>query len=330
MLSPRMFWRAKKKPSSGPPIVGCFGKLPATGDFIRHNAGGDEVAAWDRWLGGAVDFVHRSLGQGFDAAYQPAVGLFVLRGDARGDDLPARGMVGAWAASGDNAGRRYPMTVFASYDYGHLCSLGGALPIALWPFLTAAYETATSGRTLGVDAFIERVSRIEAPSLEDPDAASRGYRTWLASNSMKALWETGFGSDASRYWVLSSLVDSVEPFRGSELPQTGLALRLPLGAGDAFAVSVWVDLVLRLTGCKHTLLNTFWTPRQTALIHLGAPHVATLRELIAPTGAAEHVAELCGLPTVDEETARKRLQPQHEQIVGRTEQSIAAFLDAIG
>lgn len=323
-----MFWR-KKKTSSGPAVVGCFGKLPATGDFIRHNAGGDEIAAWDRWLGASMDFVQRSLGSGFDAAYQPAVGIFILRGDSRGDELPSRGLVGAWAASADNAGRRYPMTVFASYDYQQLVSAGGALPIALWPLITQAYETATSGRAWPVDKFIEAVSRIEAPSLEDPDAAARGYRQWLAGNSMKALWETGFGSDASRFWVLSSLIESVEPFRGNELPQTGLALRLPLGSGDAFATAVWLDLILRLTGCKQTLFNTFWTPRQTALIHLGAPHVASLRELIAPTGSAEHVAELCGLPTVDDETAKKRLRSQYEQVVSRTDQSIAQFLESI-
>ena len=44
-----MFWRRKKGPS-GPPQVGCFGKLPATGDFIRLNASTDELAAFDRLL----------------------------------------------------------------------------------------------------------------------------------------------------------------------------------------------------------------------------------------------------------------------------------------
>jgi len=58
-------------------------------------------------------------------------------------------------------------------------------------------------------------------------------------------------------------------FRGAELPQTGLAMRLPIGPGDAYATAVWMDLVLRLSGWKQTLLNTFWTPQQTALIHLG-------------------------------------------------------------
>ncbi len=322
-----MFWRKKK--AAGPPLVGCFGKLPATGDFIRHNAGGDELAAFDRWLGGAMDFAQRGLGQGFEPIYQRAVGLFVFRGDSKGDDGPQRGLVGAWAASGDNAGRLYPMVVFASYDYGQLVNLGPSLPIALWKFLTAAYEIATQGRTWPVQGFIDRVAQLTPPNIEDPEQSSQGYKKWLAENSMKALWETGFGSDASRFWVMSNVVESVEPFRGQELPQTGLALRLPIGAGDAYATAVWMDLVLRVTRWKSTLLNTFWIPQQTALIHLGPPHVGSLREMLSPTGQADHVAELCGLPTCDEKTARGRLRPELDGAVASTEQPIAQFLKAL-
>ncbi len=323
-----MFWRKKKV--SGPPLVGCFGKLPATGDFIRHNAGGDELASLDRWMGGGIDFAQRSLGQGFEAAYQRAVGLFLFRGDPKGEEGPQRGLVGAWAASGDSAGRLYPMVVYASYDYGQLCNVGASLPIALWRFLTTAYETATQGRAWPVDAFLERVQRIEAPNLEDPEVASTQYRNWLAENRMKELWETGFGSDASRFWVMSNVIESVEPFKGQELPQTGLALRLPLGAGDAYATSVWLDMILRLCAWKNTMPNTFWTPQQTALIHIGPPHVASFREMIAPTGSAEHVAELCGLPTCDEPTARKRLRADLDGLVDKTDQPIAKFLQGLG
>jgi type VI secretion system protein ImpM len=323
-----MFWRKKK--SSGPPTVGCFGKLPATGDFIRHNAGGDEVASFDRWLGDAMDFAQRSLGQSFESAYQASVGLFIFHGETKGDELPSRGMVGAWAASRDTVGRNYPMVVFASYDYGQLVQAGASLPIALWPFLTSAYEIATQGRGWAVDQFLGRVQRVETPSLDDGDACSAKYRQWLAQNSMKALWETGFGSDASRFWVVSNVAEAVEPFKGNELPQTGLAMRLPIGPGDAYATAVWMDLVLRLSGWKQTLLNTFWTPQQTTLIHLGPPHVASLREIIAPTGSAEHVAELCGLPTSDEQSARSRLKPKLDSLVNVTEQPIAAFLQGAG
>jgi len=322
-----VFW--KKKKAAGPPLVGCFGKIPATGDFIRHQAGGEELAAFDRWVGAAMDHAQRSLGQEFEAAYQRSVGLFMFHGEAKGEEGPERGLVGAWAASGDSAGRLYPMVVFASYDYERLVGLGAAAPIALWRFFTAAYEIATQGRAWPVDAFLKRVAALEAPQIEDRDAVSGPYRKWLAENHMKALWETGFGSDASRFWVVSNVVESVSPFRGQELPQTGLALRLPLGAGDAYATAVWTDMILRIAGWKQTLPNTFWIPQQTALIHLGPPHVASLRELIAPTGSAEHVAELCGVPTCDEPTARSRLKPQLDGVVANTEQPIAQFLSAL-
>jgi type VI secretion system protein ImpM len=324
-----MFWRRKKGPAA-PPQIGCFGKLPATGDFIRLNASNDELAAFDRWLGQSIDFARRSMGQGFEATYPAAVGLFIFRGDSKGDEPPARGLVGAWAASGDNAGRLYPMTVFGSYDYGQLLQTGAAIPIALWPLLTAAYELATTGRTLPVDAFLDRVARIVPPTLEDPESASAGYRAWLATQSMKGLWDTGFGTEASRFWVLSNILASVEPFRAQELPKTGLGIRLPLGAGDAYAVAVWTDMTLRLAKWKSTLLNLFWTPQQHVIIHPGPPHVGSFRELISPTATADHVADLCGPPTLDEQAARRALGPVLEQNVLRTDLSIATFLEGLG
>jgi type VI secretion system protein ImpM len=322
-----VFW--KKKKTAAVPQVGCFGKIPATGDFIRHNAGGDELAAFDRWMGGAMDHAQRSLGPTFEKSYQRSVGLFAFRGEPKGEDGPQRGLVGAWAASGDSAGRLYPMVVFAALDYEKLVGLGGSLPIAVWRFLTAAYEIATVGRAWSVDTFLDRVARLEVPMIDDAEQAMGPYRKWLGENTMKALWETGFGTDISRFWVVSNMVESVSPFRGHEMPQTGLALRLPIGAGDAYATAVWMDMVLRLSGWKQTLLNTFWTPQQTTLIHLGPPHVGSLREIIAPTGSAEHVAELCGIPTCDEKTARARLRPEMDGVVANTDQVIASFLQSL-
>ncbi|AKT38903.1 type VI secretion system-associated protein TagF [Chondromyces crocatus] len=323
-----MFWRRKKAPAA-PPQIGCFGKLPSTGDFIRLNAGGEELALFDRWLGGAIDMARRTMGPTFDASYQPAVGLFVYRGDPKGEDIPSRGMVGAWAASGDNAGRLYPMVVFGAYDYSQLAATGAALPIALWPLLTAAYDLATQGRTLPADAFVDRVSRISLPNLDDPDASSAGYRAWLTTQTMSSLWDAGFGTDASRFWVLQMIMESVVPFRGQELPKTGLALRLPVGAGNAYMAAVWMDVILRLSRWNRTIPNILWTPQQAALLHLGPPQVGTFREMIAPTGQAEFLADLCGPPTLEEAVSRRALGPQLDGLVARTDISLASFLDAL-
>ncbi|APR81425.1 Hypothetical protein A7982_06774 [Minicystis rosea] len=325
-----MFWRRNKPTPPAPPQIGCFGKLPATGDFVRLNAGGDEVAAFDRWLGSSIDYARRAMGPQFDAYYPHSVGLFIYRGEGKGEDPPARGMVGAWCASGDNAGRLYPMAVFGSYDYNQLVATGAALPIALWPLLTAAYELATNGRMMPVEIFLERVSRIALPSLDDPEAAGAGYRGWLTTQPMKALWETSFGSESPRFWAMHNILASVEPFRGQELPKTGLCLRLPIGAGDAYAAAVWMDITLRLAKWKGTLLNAFWSPQKSVLIHMGSPHVATYRELIAPTADADHVADLCGVPRVDEMTSRRALGPQLDALVARTDLTLAGFLDGLG
>jgi type VI secretion system protein ImpM len=294
------------------------------------NAGGDELAAFDRWLGPAIDYARRAMGGGFEIAYHGAVGMFIFHGDGKGDEGPARGIVGAWAASGDNAGRLYPMVVFGSYDYGQLVAAGASLPIALWPLLSAAYDRVTNGRGLPVNAFLEQVGRIPLPSLEDPEAASASYREWLASHTMKALWETGFGTDISKFWVVQNVLDSVEPFRGQELPKTQLCIRLPLGSGDAYAAAMWMDMTLRFAKWGRTLLNAFWTPQQTLLLHLGPPHVASFREMISPTGEADHVADLCGPPTSEEQVSRRALGPQLEGLVSRTDLTLAGFLDGLG
>ncbi len=139
-----------------------------------------------------MDFAQRSLGQSFESAYTASVGLFVYRGETKGEDLPGRGLVGAWAASRDTVGRNYPMVVFASYDYGQLVSAGASIPIALWPFLTSAYDTANGRRRgWGVDQFIDRARLgLELPALDDGDAgAARSGSPMAASqNTMKALW----------------------------------------------------------------------------------------------------------------------------------------------
>jgi type VI secretion system protein ImpM len=323
-----MFWIRKPKTHPAPAQIGCFGKLPAAGDFIRLAAAGEEVASFDRWLAASLDYSRRTMGHTFELAYPNSAGLFIFRGEAKGDELPARGIVGAWCASGDNAGRHYPIIIFGSYDYNLLVATGAALPIALWPLLSEAYELATHSQTTPVDVFLERVSRIELPSLDDPEAAGAGYREWLVTQPMQALWEASFGTDSKRFWVLHNISAAIQPFKGQELPKTNLCLRLPIGSGDAYAAAVWMDITLRLAKWRHTLLNAFWSPQKSVVLHVGAPHVATYRELISPTPDADYVADLCGAPWGGEATVRRELGAL-DPLVARTDLSLATFLDGL-
>jgi type VI secretion system protein ImpM len=320
-----VFWRKKKSP----PVVACYGKLPATGDFVRLNATGAESAAYDQWLGGSVHNAKESLGDAFDSCYRPATGLFIYRGDDSGGEEPERGMVGVWASSGDSAGRRYPMTVGACYDYEELLESGPGLPIALWNFLTSAYDIVSNGRNLPVDAFLGRVSQLQPIPLTEPDVAVAAYERWLQSQTMKSLWETTFGNVAQRYSVLYQINATIEIFRGQERPHTALAIRFPLMAGDAYAAAVWTDITLRLGGWERTVLNAFWTPQHDLMLHIGPPQNGTFRELIVDGSDADHVTDLVRMQHADEATARAKLGSPLAELADNINQTIYAFLNGL-
>jgi len=321
-----VFWRKKKQP----PVVACYGKLPATGDFIRHNATSPESAAYDNWLASAVHTARESMGDHFDGCYQPACGVFIYRGDDGDDgDEPERGMVGVWAASGDSAGRRYPMTVSTCYDYEEMLAVGPALPLAVWPFIASAYELAAGSRNMQVDAFLGQVQQLQAVPLEQPETAAAGYQAWLKGQSMKAFWETVMGTVDSRFSVMSQIDLTIEIFRGQERPQTALALRLPLNGGDAYAAAVWMDITLRLAKWERTVLNAFWTPQHDLMLHLGPPQSGTFRELISSGTDADQVTDLITMQHADEATTRGRLSAPVAEAVANVNQTIFAFLQAL-
>ena len=56
---------------------------------------------------------------------------------------------------------------------------------------------------------------------------------------------------------------------------------------------------------------------------------ASFRELISPTGQADHVADLCGPATTDDAMTRRALGAQLDGLVARSELSLAQFLEGI-
>ena len=319
------FWGKKKRQ---PPGLSCYGKLPATGDFIRLNAAGQENTTFDNWLGGSIHHARESLGEAFDGCYQPALGLFLYRGDDGNGDEPDRGMVGAWASSGDSAGRRYPMIVSTTYDYEELLAVGAAIPLATWSFLQSAYALCAGGRQLPVDGFLGRVQQLQPVPLDPPEQSVASYRQWTQTKTMRSFWETTLGDSSRRMAAVANVVATLEIFAGQERPQTSLAIRFPTGAADFYAVSVWMDMTLRVAKWERTVLNAFWTPQHDLMVHIGPPQVQTFRELIMDGSGADHVTDLCRAPTMDEGQARGYLGARSEAVAD-LDQTIAAFLQRL-
>ncbi len=318
------FWSKKK---AQPAAVCCYGKLTATGDFIRHNNAGAECAAFDHWLSQSINLARESMGESFATHFEPALGVFIYRGE-EGDGEPERGLLGVWAASGDSAGRKYPMMVATSYDYEQMLAAGAGLPIAAWPFIQSAYALVANGRKMAVAEFVAKVAALEPVSLDAPEAACAGYRSWLQQTTLRALWLATFGTVDNRFAVLQSIHASVEIFSGQQRPQTSLALRFPIYQADTYAAAVWLDITQRVSQLKRTVFNAFWTPHHDLMVHVGAPHHATFRELISWGGDADHVTDL--LRTAAVADARERLPSNLQRAFDEPDQPLAAVLEAIG
>ena len=50
----------------------CFGKLPAFGDFVRHNAGGRDALAFDQWLQQGLYPARLQLGHAWESSFRAA------------------------------------------------------------------------------------------------------------------------------------------------------------------------------------------------------------------------------------------------------------------
>ena len=189
-----MFWRKKKGPPA-PPQVGCFGKLPATGDFIRLNASTDELAAFDRWLGPSIDLARRSMGplRTVLSAGRRALHLPRRRQGRRAAVARPRRCLG-----GERRQRRPPLP-----DDGlRLVRLRAALRrrCRAADRALAALHAGLRDRDAGPVSAGRRVPRSclahPPPSLDDPAAASAGYRAWIGDAIDASALGYRFGTQA--------------------------------------------------------------------------------------------------------------------------------------
>jgi type VI secretion system protein ImpM len=95
-------------PPGGPCRAGCYGKLPARGDFVRAGLSRRFTDPWDAWVQSVLPASRGILGSGWVAAWLAApVWRFRLAAGVCGPDP----VVGVWLASVDGVGRYFPLVL---------------------------------------------------------------------------------------------------------------------------------------------------------------------------------------------------------------------------
>jgi type VI secretion system protein ImpM len=310
-------------------VIGAFGKLPTTGDFVRSGTGAPLTAELEQFLHAGVDAFHQEAcsPEVFDAGR--TYGFLLRPADPRSPET----LVGLLAPSRDAVGRRFPFVVFDDIEQRQIFAAHGhLLPLAAGDFLEQALRL-SSRPGLSSQELPRELSMVR-PTERRLDLFVREYADWAVTTRLSSVWSAIFGDVHSPYAAaaLIGIAASVEPWRGTPHPPTSLSVRLPLGGGGTAAVVLWLDIVRRLSGWHDTIPTAFWHWSGNdgdILIQLGDTPASSFVELYRPDPDAELVYDL--VPRGRPPTA---LPPpaffrRAADVIRRPEAPVAELLDAL-
>lgn len=123
--------------------AGCFGKLPAYPEFIRHNLSSREALALDTWVQEGVSLITRSLGAGWKDYLLKSPPLnFLLVGHNEIHTLS-----GIISPSHDKSGRGYPFGIFAAVESEVFSDMQALSVVAFGKYINSSVLFSDSART---------------------------------------------------------------------------------------------------------------------------------------------------------------------------------------
>jgi type VI secretion system ImpM family protein len=301
--------------------VGVVGKLPGWADFVRLGARGVPFEQLLRWLVGGAELAAGSRRPPLGMPSEGNIQAFVYRS---GGSL----LCGALAPSCDSVGRRVPVAAAVEVEIDE--ALGRhpeLLPILFENVWAETSEIIGELQRSSRDEVSERSWALEL-ALTTREAEET-YQSWTQEIAVVDFLELVFGDDVERApRVLAFVEEAAAPYRGVEMPETPLSLRLPLGASGGATVCFWLDLVRRVARWRRTVPSFFWSHDGNSgvlMLHLGLPPESALEELWQPSGACDDICDLVSQGTPAWQNDRSGAWAG---ALGQTGRSLAALLEA--
>jgi len=177
--------------------VGCFGKLPFHGEFLRLGGDASPVEPIERWwLAGALDPQRGAQRMGGFTTSGPLFALFPHQGTW-------------WAValfpSQDQVGRQYPFAVFAGLPAESIGEDAGLAPALFVPFFHSVYQASAAGWASSLPELREQLAGLGGAV--DVGAQERRLLADLAGATAHDLWSGLIGSfaDRRRYRIVDAL-----------------------------------------------------------------------------------------------------------------------------
>ena len=240
--------------------VGCFGKLPLSPEFIRVNAKGATLDAFDQWIQEGLLWCRAKIGPQWRNDFlqsEPWHFLFQI-------PKQKEWLIGVITPSQDKAGRGFPMTVFLRFEnrYGDQ-KLIPMLPLLLQDFLEKAENLLQEEwKSLSLVEFREKVGKLIQASPLKQEQVSQLYHEFLHSYSLKAFLRVcGVSTQRVTESEVKGMVQKIlTENRPSINSQRGQLMSFPLIHEPAFPFEIpfWMEYVSSINGKRMATPLLFW------------------------------------------------------------------------
>lgn len=240
--------------------VGCFGKLPLSPEFIRVNAKGATLEAFDQWIQEGLLWCREKLGPQWRRDFlQSETWHFLFQTPNQEEWL-----IGVISPSHDKAGRGFPMMLFLRFensDGDH--TIIPMLPLLLQDFLEKAKNLLQEEwKNLSLVEFRQKVSQLIHVSPLRKEQVSQLYHEFLHSYSLKTFLRV-CGTSTQRLTELDvkeMVQKMITESRPSSNSQMGDLMSFPLINEPAFPFEIpfWMEYVSSLNGKPMSAPLLFW------------------------------------------------------------------------
>lgn len=253
--------------------LGFFGKIPAKGDFVRHQVTDDAARSFEQWVQESNDMLR---GAGGELPTEAIRVVFTPPGSSKT-------VVAALVPSRDKVGRKFPIVVFSLMPSEPAASHFSALPVAWSAFLEAAVALGRQAETMELDALRAAVNSLPGVGMEQLGHAKGICDRALSNPVHPEVHERLFGAlEGSHLYAYHTLLTACADAKKSDPGKPSTVLDCPIKVDtDLF---VWLELTSRVFGFPQAPPSFFWVedPSPRLLLTLGPAPLNTLQFIANP------------------------------------------------
>lgn len=253
--------------------LGFFGKIPAKGDFVRHNVVDDAARSFEQWVQESNDMLR---GAGGELPTDPIRAVFTPPGSAQT-------VIAVLVPSQDKVGRKFPLVIFGLMPSEHTPTHFSALPLAWATFLEAAVSLGKQAATMEVDPLKAAVSALPSPGKAELDRAKDICDKALAHPVAPEVHARLFkGPEGSHLYAYQTFLMACQDAAKTDPGKPSTVLDCPIHVDvDLF---VWLELGKRVFGFPAAHPAYFWVedPAPRLLLSLGPAPLTTLQFIANP------------------------------------------------